>query len=71
MAKNDKVESVPVTGSIPVGLRDAIEEYRWANRKTVSEVVREAIEAYARDKGIKPAPTAPESDEAEKPARRR
>ena len=42
----------PVTGSITVELREALENYRWPARKTMSEAVREGLEFWAKDKGI-------------------
>ena len=59
MATKDK--GVAVTGVISPGMREAIEDYRWKNRKTVSDVVRDAFDAWAAQNKIKVAePTAGE-----------
>lgn len=50
-AKNSENLS-PVTGSITLELREALENYRWPARKTMSEAVREGLEFWAKDKGI-------------------
>lgn len=51
MARNTENLS-PVTGAVTPELREALEEYRWKNRKTVSEVVRGALETWAKGEGI-------------------
>lgn len=53
MARQKNTENLsPVTGSVPAALREAIEEHRWSKRKTVSEVVREALEQWADREGL-------------------
>lgn len=61
MARQKATENlVPVTGAISPELREAVEAHRWQHRQTTSDVVREALELWAKAKGIvieKPAPT--------------
>lgn len=57
MARAKNAENLmPVTGNVPVELREAMEEYRWDPkvRKSASEVVREAVEYWAKGTGIWP-----------------
>lgn len=54
-----KTKGLPVTGVVSPEMREAIEAHRWANRKTVSEVVRDAFDAWARENKIKVATPAP------------
>lgn len=63
MASNDKTKNTPVTGTVSAELREFIEEYRWSNRKTVSEVVREAFETWGATVGY--APTAETGEAAQ------
>lgn len=48
-----KDKGIAVTGVVSPGMREAIEEYRWQNRKTVSDVVRDAFDAWAAQNKIK------------------
>ena len=59
MAKDQKAQNSPVTGTVPAPLREAIEDYRWKNRMTVSDVVREAFEVWVREQGISTPDDAP------------
>lgn len=53
MARTKNSENMsPVTGSVPAPLRAAIEDVRWEKRKTVSEIVREALEQWAQREGV-------------------
>lgn len=75
MARTKSTEKlVPVTGAITPELREVVEAYRWDHRQTTSDVVREALEVWAKDKGLvvespKPEDPATETDapEAVKP----
>lgn len=72
MARAKNAENLaPVTGGITPDLREAIEDYRWSARQTVSEVVREALESWSVGKGIWTPPaesTDDNSDDAAKVA---
>ena len=52
MATTQKKETQQITGTIPAWLREAVEDYRWENRLTVSEVVRDAFEVWAQTRGV-------------------
>jgi len=53
MARPKNTENlVAVTGSVPPELKEALEDYRWSQRKTLSEVIREAVETFIESKGL-------------------
>lgn len=66
MARTPNSENLsPVTGGVSPEMREALEEYRWKNRKTISEVVREAIEFWAAANDVYPTAEMREAAEAE------
>lgn len=66
MARTPNSENLsPVTGGVSPEMREALEEYRWKNRKTISEVVREAIEFWAASNDVYPTAEMREAAEAE------
>lgn len=48
MAAKNPENLTPVTGAVTPELREALENHRWSNRKTLSEVIREAVEYWAQ-----------------------
>ena len=45
-------KKVAITGTVTPALREAVEDYRWSNRMSLSDVVTEAIETWASAKGV-------------------
>lgn len=65
-------KKVAITGTVTPALREAVEDYRWSHRMSLSDVVTEAIETWARAKGVTVASEVPASEgEGDKSARRR
>ena len=66
-------KKVAITGTVTPALREAVEDYRWSHRMSLSDVVTEAIETWARDKGVTVPAEVPESDQggSDKSSRRR
>lgn len=56
----EKPKNAPIAGTVPFELREIVEDYRWEQRLTVSQVLREAVETWAEVKNLaaKPAKSA-------------
>ena len=48
MAKSTEKRS-QISATIPAGLKEALEEYRWGLRMNLSELVETALTEFARD----------------------
>ena len=48
MAKNTE-KRAQISATIPVSLKEALEEYRWGVRMNLSELVETALTEFARD----------------------
>lgn len=53
MAKTDALQPV-VSAKLPEDLLKFLEDYRWTNRLTRSELIVEAIDGWAKTKGFVP-----------------
>lgn len=59
-----------ITGTIRPELREAVEDYRWSHRMSVSDVVGQALEVWAEAKGVKvPEPAAEPAQDDSKAAK--
>lgn len=58
--KAPKVRKVTLAGNVPEALREAVETYRWDPkvRKSVSDVVEEALTEWAQKRNLLPKPAA-------------
>lgn len=77
MARPKNPETLaPLTGGVTPGTREAVESYRWQNRMTVSQVVRQAVEEWCAKRDLKivepteDAPAEDKSEDAPKPEQR-
>lgn len=62
MAQNTSTKkSVQVSASISTELFNALEDYRWEARLEKTDVLRNALEEFVVNHGIKVAPEAPEA----------
>lgn len=65
MAKDKRIN---VSGTVTPALHEFLEEFRWSNRLTKSDVVNAALVEWAKAKGFEE-PTAGETDTAEDTAK--
>jgi hypothetical protein len=49
-----KTKGQQVSATISPELHEALEEHRWTVRKTMTELVRTAVEEYAANHGVTP-----------------
>lgn len=57
---SDKPNRLNVSGTVSPELHEFLEDYRWTNRKSRSDVVSEALEAWAKSNGFTPKATGEE-----------
>lgn len=53
-----------ISGSVPPELHKALEDERWNRHKTMSQMVREGLEYFAKEQGLWTPPEAPAIDES-------
>lgn len=58
-----KTKGQQVSATISPELHEALEEHRWTVRKTMTELVRTAVEEYAANHGVAPSPTADDGEQ--------
>jgi predicted transcriptional regulator len=57
MEKPTRGKGKQVSATVSPELYDALEDYGWNNRKTRTDLVRQAVEEFAERNGILPSPT--------------
>lgn len=55
-------KSKQVSATVPAEYFDGLVDHQWTARKKVTDIVREALDAYVADKGIKIDGSAPHHD---------
>jgi hypothetical protein len=48
----DALPGVTISGAVPAVVSEAVEEYRWANRMSRADVVKEALTQWCDARGI-------------------
>ena len=48
----DALPNVTLSGSVPAVLSEAVEQYRWANRKSRADVLNEALTLWANEHSL-------------------
>lgn len=54
-------KKIAITGTVTPALREAVEEYRWANRMSLSDVVTEALTEWSSARGLNTDGSEPET----------
>ena len=65
-----KVDKVAITGTISPDMREAIEEYRWSHRMSLSDVVVSALRLWAKENGVNLPDEATEKPQEKTPAKK-
>lgn len=60
-----KTKGVQVSATISPELHEALEDHRWQVRKTMTELVRLAVEEYGDKHGLLPSPNDGDQDVAD------